>query len=122
MPRGRWIWDRALKELVPAAEFYARKYSDVAASDTLSAPMLMKDVEPYRSVVTGEVIGGRRQHREHLKQHNCIEVGNEMPKARTPEGPKPGEIAASIKRAMEDPNLRAEALAAEERAQEAIVE
>lgn len=44
------------------------------------APMIMRDVEPYRSVITREVIGGRRQHREHLRQHNCIEVGNEMPR------------------------------------------
>lgn len=35
------------------------------------------DIQPYRSMVTGEEIGGRRQHREHLRQHNLIEIGNE---------------------------------------------
>lgn len=62
------------------------------------APMIMRDVEPYRSVITREVIGGRRQHREHLRAHGCIEVGNEMivPK---PEPLPP--IAPDIIRAME---------------------
>lgn len=45
--------------------------------------MVMGDIKPYRSVITGEEIGGRRQHREHLKLHGCIEVGNEKM------GPKP---------------------------------
>lgn len=35
------------------------------------------DIEPYKSMITGEMIGGRAHHREHLRQHNCIEVGNE---------------------------------------------
>jgi len=38
------------------------------------------DIEPYASVITGEQIGGRRQHRDHLRDHGCIEVGNEQPK------------------------------------------
>lgn len=40
------------------------------------------DIQPYKSVVTGEFIGGRKQHREHLKAHNLTEVGNEKPKPR----------------------------------------
>ena len=35
------------------------------------------DIEPYRSMVTGEYITGRAKHRDHLRQHNCIELGNE---------------------------------------------
>lgn len=38
------------------------------------------DIQPYESMITGEMIGGRRQHRDHLKDHNCIEVGNEKSK------------------------------------------
>ncbi len=38
------------------------------------------DLNPYESIITGEMIGGRRQHRDHLKDHNCIEVGNEKSK------------------------------------------
>lgn len=46
--------------------------------------MVMRDIEPYRSMITGERIQGRRQHRDHLKAHGCIEVGNETPKPRVP--------------------------------------
>lgn len=38
---------------------------------------VMPDIKPYRSMVTGEEITSRSKHREHLKMHNCIEVGNE---------------------------------------------
>lgn len=116
--RGRWIFDRTTQKLVPAGEFYVRKYAGTAASD-LAAPMVIADVQPYQSVIDGSVIGGRRQHREHLRANGCVELGNEVVKRR-PHGPVKGEIAASVKRAMEDPNLRAEALHAERRAKETI--
>lgn len=35
------------------------------------------DIEPYQSMVTGEMITSRSQHREHLKRHGLREVGNE---------------------------------------------
>ena len=44
---------------------------------TPSGPMLMKDIQPYRSMADGSIITSRSKHREHLKAHNCIEVGNE---------------------------------------------
>jgi len=31
-------------------------------------------------MITGEMIEGRRQHRDHLRQHNCVEVGNSFDK------------------------------------------
>lgn len=46
----------------------------------ICAPMVMGDIEPYRSMVTGEIINSRSRHREHLKDHGCIEVGNETQK------------------------------------------
>jgi hypothetical protein len=51
-----------------------------------SAPLrtsaaVMGDIGPYKSMITGEMINGRRQHRDHLRQHNCVEVGNELDKA-----------------------------------------
>lgn len=36
------------------------------------------DIAPYRSMITGEMIQGRAQHREHLRKHGCHEVGNEV--------------------------------------------
>ena len=38
---------------------------------------VIRDIDPYRSPITGERIGGRRQHREHLRDHGMIEAGNE---------------------------------------------
>lgn len=46
----------------------------------ITAPYIAPDIQPYKSMVTGEMITSRSQHRSHLKQHNMIEVGNEMPK------------------------------------------
>lgn len=48
------------------------------------APQITTDIQPYRSMITGERIAGRSQHRDHLRRHGCVEVGNEMPKARKP--------------------------------------
>lgn len=42
------------------------------------------DIQPYRSMVTGEIIESRSQHRAHLKQHGKVEIGNELPKAPPP--------------------------------------
>lgn len=45
---------------------------------------VMPDIQPYRSMQTGEVIGSRSTHRAHLKQHGLIEVGNEKWPERKP--------------------------------------
>ena len=39
------------------------------------------DIAPYRSMIDGSIISGRKQHREHLRRHGCIEVGNAIPSA-----------------------------------------
>lgn len=36
------------------------------------------DIAPYKSMVTGEVISSRAKHRDHLKKHDLVEVGNEV--------------------------------------------
>ena len=38
---------------------------------------IMPDIKPYKSMVTGEMITSRSRHRQHLKDHGCIEVGND---------------------------------------------
>ncbi len=40
-------------------------------------PMVMGDIKPYRSMIDGSEITSRSKHREHLRAHNCVEVGNE---------------------------------------------
>lgn len=67
--RGKFIWDKEKGDFVPADE-YVRPES--------AAPYILGDIQPYKSMQTGEMIGGRRQHREHLKQHRLIEIGNEV--------------------------------------------
>lgn len=39
--------------------------------------MVTADIAPYRSMITGEIINSRSRHRDHLKSHGCIEIGNE---------------------------------------------
>ena len=41
-------------------------------------PMVIEDIKPYQSQVTGEWITSRSQHREHLKVHGCVEIGDQM--------------------------------------------
>lgn len=47
--------------------------------------MVMGDITPYRSTITGEIIQSRSRHREHLRDHNCIEMGNDRPSPRRPD-------------------------------------
>lgn len=47
-----------------------------------SGPTIIPDIKPYRSMIDGSIIEGRRQHREHLQANGCIEVGNEKLKPR----------------------------------------
>ena len=48
-----------------------------SSEDKASTPMIMLDIQPYTSMVDGSTITSRSKHREHLRQHNCIEIGNE---------------------------------------------
>ena len=54
---------------------------------------IMPDIQPYKSMIDGSMITSRSKHREHLKMHRCVEVGNDSsvmnPKPRRPE-PPPG--------------------------------
>ena len=46
-------------------------------SRKICAPMVTVDVPEYRSMATGEMIRGRAMHREHLRKHDLVEIGNE---------------------------------------------
>lgn len=45
----------------------------------LSSPAFMMDMQPYRSMATGEMITSRSRHKSHMKEHGLIEVGDQMP-------------------------------------------
>ena len=52
----------------------------VAIEKTVIAPKhhyVMPDIQPYQSMADGSMITSRSKHREHLRAHNCFEVGNE---------------------------------------------
>ncbi len=59
---------------------------------------IMGDMQPYRNIVDGKVIGGRRQHREFLRSRGLVEVGNEKVQQTYQPPPPP---SADIKRVMD---------------------
>ena len=38
---------------------------------------IVPEIEPYRSMITGEMITSRAKHREHLRRHGMQEIGND---------------------------------------------
>lgn len=64
---------------------------------------IIKDMEPYQNIsVDGKVVGGRRQHRDMLRAHGLIEVGDQAPTRLPPEAPNRVDLGLvqDIKRAM----------------------
>lgn len=95
--RQTFIQDRVTFELIPKEQYYAQK-ADV------NAPMVMGDIQSYQSQIDGSMITSRSQHRAHLRQHRCIEIGNETKAlfAQTkPKGPPPG-LKESLIRAFNE--------------------
>lgn len=78
--RSRYIYN-------PQGELiYAMERGEVVLDkrwESDDAPLVMPDIQPYQSMIDGSMITSRSQHREHLKAHGCIEIGNEKitPKA-----------------------------------------
>ncbi len=68
--RGSFIWDSEQGKMVDKNEYY----SSHAKADS---HMVLGDINAYQSMVDGSMIEGRKQHREHLKKHGLMEVGNE---------------------------------------------
>lgn len=52
-------------------------YLDHEYYDAKQGPMVMPDIQPYKSMIDGSMITSRSVHRSHLRQHGCIEVGND---------------------------------------------
>jgi len=48
------------------------------------APMVQSDIEGYISQVDGTWIKSKSMHRDHLKQHKMIELGNDVPTQHKP--------------------------------------
>jgi hypothetical protein len=70
----------------------------LASSQGSTGGYVMNDIDPYRSQIDGSMIMSRSHHREHLKRHGCIEVGNEkiVPKVATPSAGLREQIARRV--------------------------
>jgi hypothetical protein len=78
--RGSFVYDKEKGELVPKDEYYSVSVSN--------APMIQADIAGYKSMVTGEWIGSRSTHRQHLKEHRLVEIGTETKAHLTKQAPK----------------------------------
>jgi hypothetical protein len=68
----------------------------------LPAPYVMSDIKEFQSPIDGQQITTRSQLRQHLKDHGCIEIGNERIKSpQRDEKAEREEIAKDIKDAIE---------------------
>lgn len=85
MTRSRWIYING--EAIPA---------DEATELRQEGTMIMPDIKPYRSMLTGEMVESRSKHRELLKAHGCIEVGNETKHLQ----PKPKKLPPGLKETL----------------------
>lgn len=65
----------------PEAEQAWKEKQEMTAKE---APMVMSDIEGYVSQVDGSWIDSRSKHRNHLKQHRMIELGNDVPTQHRP--------------------------------------
>ena len=63
----------------PAAPATRARTEESKRSD-LPCPRIIFDRVEYKSMQTGEMITSRAQHREHLRKHGLVELGNETRK------------------------------------------
>jgi hypothetical protein len=69
---ARYVWSREAHAWV--------QFDPTAQRAGPVAPIVIADIDPYRSMFTGERIRSRRHHRDHLRAHKLVEVGNEFNK------------------------------------------
>ena len=80
-PEGKLVAEYRGSECVYYdADYYERKDAGY---------MVMPDIQPYRSMIDGSVITSRSVHKAHLKQHGCVEVGNDSSLHSKPQPIKP---------------------------------
>ncbi len=69
--RRRWRYDSSLKEMVEIG-------TDAPAEGLF---YVRGDLAPYRSMCDGSMVDGRAAHREHLKKHGVVEIGDAYDKS-----------------------------------------
>ena len=79
------------------AEEAEKSWEAKQAQQRRFAPMVQSDISGYVSQIDGSWIDSKSKHRNHLKQHGCIEVGNEkMSNAAPKQDPKLKQRIAEI--------------------------
>ena len=87
--KSSFVQDPVTLKLIPKDEWHGPSSSKSA--------YVIPDIQGYQSMATGEWISSRSQHRDHLKQHRLIEIGNEKVENK-PRGPD----RAGIRKAAEE--------------------
>lgn len=109
MPRSRTVWrgGKIVLEAVDGKVVYLAEdaYDTSKRSDAVAAPHYVRDIGEYRSPIDGTMITSRSVHRDHLKAHDVIEVGNE--RVGSMGGPveavrEPPGLGEAIKRRIEE--------------------
>ena len=105
MARSRTVW-RNGKLFAEYADgqltYLSPEYRAPNRSDAVAAPMIMRDIGEYKSPIDNQMITSRSQHREHLKVHDVIEVGNERMPPRPTEPALTREVGEAIKRRLDE--------------------
>jgi hypothetical protein len=105
MARSRTIWKdgQLFAEYVNDELVWLNPNYRAPARSALKAPMVMRDMGEYVSTLDGAHITSRSQHREHMRKHDVIEVGNERLKG-MPEPPRTTnrELGEAIKRRIDE--------------------
>lgn len=68
--RTRFIQDRQTGELIPASQYRSE----------VRTHFVKGDVEGYQCPITGTWVDGRKQHRNNLARHDCVEYDPELKK------------------------------------------
>jgi len=103
--RSRYIYDKE-GHLIYAEENGEVKLNNMAETNRPDF-YVMPDVQPFRSMIDGSLITSRGKYRQHLRQHNCVEVGNDSSIREIK--PKPIESPPGLKQAIIDAVNKVEA-------------
>lgn len=98
MGRETWVYDKQARKLVPAWEYYSRKYSGTARSD-LPAPMLISDsLADVLNPADGKRYDSKSKYYAAVKAKGCEIVGSDAGKTASPR--KVDDPTADIVNAM----------------------
>lgn len=61
-------------------EIADKAWAEKESMTVREAPRVMSDIGGYISQIDGSYIESRSKHRDHLKRHGMIELGNDVPK------------------------------------------